>query len=145
MGSPKQKYFPLTGGLDLVTSPIKVKPGRLLASKNYEQGILGGYTRIEGNERTDGQPLPSEASYWILNFDAGGLVEVVTGMDLVGQTSGAIGCVLSVTLSTGSWPGGDAAGQARIFNVSGTFTDDELVSFIGILDGLNSGFSGGFA
>lgn len=145
MGRPQQKYFPFKGGLDLVTSPLKVDPGALRSVRNYEQGLLGGYTRIEGYERVNGQPLPSEASYWTLDFDAGGLTDILAGMYIVGQSSGAVGIILSVTVTGGTWSGSDAAGEVRIYNVSGAFQDNEAISFIGVDDGLDSGFSGGFA
>jgi hypothetical protein len=49
----------LQGGLDLETPALTVEPGRMLACKNFEVNTLGGYTRIEGYERYDGQPEPS--------------------------------------------------------------------------------------
>lgn len=49
----------LEGGLDLETPALTVRPGRMLACKNHEVDTLGGYTRIEGYERYDGQPEPS--------------------------------------------------------------------------------------
>lgn len=48
----------LKGGLDLETPALTVEPGRMLACKNFEVDTLGGYTRIEGYERYDGQPEP---------------------------------------------------------------------------------------
>ena len=145
MGRPQQKYFPLIGGLDQVTSPLKVEPGKLIAVSNYEQGILGGYTRIQGLERTDGQALSSEMSYWLLNFDAGGPTELVDDMIITGQTSGAKGATLLVTLESGTWAGNDAAGFLVLYKVTGTFQDNEVISVTGADDGLDPGFSGGFA
>jgi len=145
MGRPQQKYFAFKGGLDLVTSPMRVDPGTLRSVRNYEQGLLGGYTRIEGYERIDGQPLPSEGNYWTLGFDSGGLTDILAGMRIVGQTSGAVGIILSVTVSSGAWAGSDAAGEVRIYNLSGTFQDNEAISFIRVGDGLDSVLSGGFS
>lgn len=142
---PTEKYFPLTGGLDLVTPPLSMKPGRLILCKNYEQSLLGGYTRIEGFERVDGRPLPSEASYWTLNFDTGGPAALVEGMRCVGETSGARGEVLSVILSSGSWAGNDAAGEVILYNVSGVFSDNEVIAITGTDPGFDQGFSGGFS
>jgi len=143
--TPTEKYFPLVGGVDLVTPPITMKPGRLILCKNYEQGVVGGYSRIQGFERTDGSYLPSEASYWTLNFDAGGPTALVEGMLAVGETSGATGEVLSVTLTSGSWAGNDAAGEVVLYKVSGTFTDDEVIAITGANPGFDQGFSGGFS
>ena len=145
MARTKQKYFPLEGGLDLVTSPLKVNPGRLLAVSNYEQGILGGYTRIEGLERTDGQSLASAMSYWVLNFDTGGPVEITDDMRFLGQTSGATGVVLAVSLTSGTWAGNDAAGTVILYKVSGTFQDNEVISITGDDHAFDAGFDQGFA
>lgn len=145
MGRPQQKYFPLIGGLDQVTSPLKVEPGKLLAVSNYEQGILGGYTRIQGFERTDGQPLPSEMSYWILNFDGGGPVEITDHMKIYGRTSGATGSPLITTKESGTWAGNNAAGFLVLYKVVGEFQDNEEIAVIGADDGFDPGFSGGFA
>ena len=67
----RTQHFPLVGGEDLVTPPISKKPGRLLYSNNYEPGKAGGYARIEGYERFDGRPKPSEASITAFKFDLG--------------------------------------------------------------------------
>lgn len=65
-------YFPFDGGLNLVDPPIKLRPGHLLAGKNYEVGVRGGYRSIRGYERFDGRLAPSEAVYWVLHYkDAG--------------------------------------------------------------------------
>jgi hypothetical protein len=145
MSPTKQEYFPLVGGLDQVTSAINIEPGKLIAVSNYEQSILGGYTRIQGFERYDGDGLPSEMSYWLMGFDTGGTVELTADMHIVGQTSGATGIIVSVSLGSGSWAGGDAAGEIVIYRVTGTFQDDESVSFINVDDGFDAGFSGGYA
>lgn len=47
------------GGLDLITPPIGVKAGRLLACKNYEVARQRGYSRMDGYEKYDGGPSPS--------------------------------------------------------------------------------------
>jgi len=61
--SPSQTtYYSLVGGLDQVTPPLSIQPGRVMSSKNYEQYVEGGYRRIDGYERFDGQDKPSEAA-----------------------------------------------------------------------------------
>ena len=55
----REAQIVLQGGLDLETPALTVSPGRMLACKNFEVNTLGGYTRIEGYERFDGQPQPS--------------------------------------------------------------------------------------
>lgn len=56
----------MQGGLDYETPALSVMPGRMLSCKNYEVDTLGGYTRIQGYERYDGQASPTES----LNKDA---------------------------------------------------------------------------
>lgn len=55
------------GGLNLVDPPIMMKPGHLLGCKNYEPGVRGGYSRVEGYERFDGRASPTRADYWALS------------------------------------------------------------------------------
>jgi hypothetical protein len=50
----------MRGGLDLVTPPVAMPPGRLVAAVNYESDVAG-YRRIGGYERFDGRPPPSAA------------------------------------------------------------------------------------
>jgi hypothetical protein len=120
----KIEYFPLEGGEDLATPTLSVKPGRLRFSLNYECDRYGRYRRVDGYERFDGNPKPSEASYWVLDFDAGES-EISVEDTVEGGTSGATGEALVVEVESGSWAGSDAAGYLILFNVSGTFQDNE--------------------
>ena len=138
------KHFPLQGGLNEVTPPLSLKGGELFGVSNYEPGAKGGYRRIDGYERLDGQPAPSEASYWILNFDAGDIVEPSVTAQCFGDTSGAKGEVGNVVLESGTWAGSDAAGYLILYGVIGAFIDDEPLSFTGAGDGFDTGFSSGF-
>lgn len=119
----RQQTVQLVGGLDLVTPAIAVREGRCIAALNYESEARG-YRRVEGYERLDGQPKPSEASYWILNFDFGEL-EIAEDDTLTGVTSGATAIVLATVVESGTWAGGDAAGYVAVYNLSGTFINDE--------------------
>ena len=49
----------MAGGLDLVTQPISMPPGKAISASNYEPDVAG-YTSSGGFERFDGQPRPSE-------------------------------------------------------------------------------------
>lgn len=119
----RQQTVQLVGGLDLVTPAIAVREGRCIAALNYESEARG-YRRVEGYERFDGQPKPSEASYWILPFDAGDTV--VSEDDVItGATSGATGSVLAVVIESGATASSDAAGFFALHNVVGTFQDNE--------------------
>lgn len=120
---PQQTYFfPLGGGLDLITPPIRMPPGRAIGAVNYEAGPKG-YRRIDGFERFDGQPKPSAASYWVLNFDAGS-AEISEGDTVTDGTSGATGVALiDGVVESGTYGGSDAAGYLVLTAVSGTFGD----------------------
>jgi len=48
----------MMGGLDLVTAPIVMDPGKAIAASNYEPDV-NGYTSHGGFERYDGRPSPS--------------------------------------------------------------------------------------
>lgn len=60
--------FAFEGGLNLVDPPLKVLPGHLIGAKNYEPGVRGGYSRVDGYERFDGRPSPTRADYWTLEI-----------------------------------------------------------------------------
>lgn len=119
-------YFPLAGGLDLATPPLRMPPGTLIDAINYECHPEGGYKRLQGYERFNGKPKPSEASYWLLYFDTG-TAEMSAGNTVTGGTSAATGEVLDVAVESGSWIGGDAAGYLVLFNVDGDFVDSENI------------------
>ena len=121
----KTSYWPFEGGLDLRTPNIEMKPGRLLGSQNYEIGISEGYRRIDGYERFSGLDKPSDASYWILDFDVGD-TEVTAGQTVEGGTSAATGiAVIDGVLESGTYAGGDAVGYLVLYDVTGTFQDNE--------------------
>lgn len=100
MSLPKvsQEYFPLGGGLDLVTPQIALKPGMLFDCMNYEPEISGGYSRIDGFERFDGRTSPTSAAYWILMATITGTLAV--GNTITGLTSGATAKILLISGST---------------------------------------------
>ena len=90
----ESQYFPLAGGLDLVTPQISLSPGKLFGAQNYEPEISGGYSRIDGFERYDGRTKPSDASYWVMTATITGTIAV--GNTVTGLASSATGKVLSV-------------------------------------------------
>lgn len=60
----------------------------------------------------------------IIPFD-GGSNEIKVGDVVTGHTSGATGVVTGISLQSGSWAGGDAAGYLDIKTKTGTFQNDE--------------------
>lgn len=111
-------YFPLGGGLDLMTPALSKKPGRVIDAQNYEPEISGGYRRINGYERYDGHASPTDTSYWVLPVTQTGTINV--GDTITGAVSGATGKVLVVDGSN------VIAGR-----VTGTFTASEGLTISG--------------
>lgn len=110
------EYFPFQGGLDLVTPPIAIKNGVVRDALNFECNINGGYTRIQGYERFDGQASPSDASYTILEASITGAW--AAGNTLTGLTSGATG-VITTAVTSG------ATTYFVLTKIVGTFQDAE--------------------
>ena len=54
------QFFPMDGGENQVDPVITTRAGELHSSLNYENRKNGGYRRIDGFERFDGRPKPSE-------------------------------------------------------------------------------------
>lgn len=61
-----------------------------------------------------------------LAFTSGGTTEIVPGDWIVGATSAARAEVVLVTLTSGTWAGGDAAGTFRIRSQNGTFQSENV-------------------
>lgn len=137
---PVVQSFGLQGGQDLITPPIQMPPGRVIAGINYEPHPRG-YRRIDGHERIDGRPRPSQQSYWILNFD-GGSAAVSEDDVVTGATSGATGrAVVDGVVLTGTTGGGDAAGYLVLTQVTGQFEDNEALQVsaanVAVADGID--------
>jgi hypothetical protein len=108
-------YYQLKGGLDLVTPPIAIDPGRCFDAQNYEPVTVGGYRRLDGFERFDGRPKPSDASYWLIDVNITGALAV--GNTVTGVTSAATGKVLAI-----------GTDELVLGRVSGTFVSGEVLN-----------------
>lgn len=63
--------IPIDGGLDLVTPPVSVSPGRLQACKNFEVALNQGIKTVDGFERFDGGSSPSSAvRLWLCDVNS---------------------------------------------------------------------------
>lgn len=80
----RHKVVMLDGGLDLVTPPLFVEPGRLVDCLNYECVDKVGYKKIEGFERYDGGPSTAITSGYYLLIDR----DVHTTLALLGTATG---------------------------------------------------------
>jgi len=56
----QSKYIKFGGGLDQQTAVMSMNPGKLLAAKNLECKIEGGYARIQGYAKFDSDEVPGE-------------------------------------------------------------------------------------
>lgn len=63
---------------------------------------------------------------YTLAFTSGGTYEIIPGDTVTGATSGATARVVSISLSSGTWAGGDAAGTFTLDTVVGTFVAENL-------------------
>ncbi len=61
-----------------------------------------------------------------LAFTSGGTTTIVVGDIIIGATSGAYARVIEVTLASGTWAGGDAAGTFKICSQVGTFQSENI-------------------
>lgn len=119
----KRDVIPLIGGVDSVTTPVLVSPGRLLSAQNFEPDIYGGYRRMYGIERYDGRPSPSSAIYYVATITVTGTISV--GDTITGVTSGKTAIVIASTSAT----------ERIVTKVSGTFTNGENLNVGGVAQG----------
>jgi hypothetical protein len=125
--SLKSDYLALTYGLDEQSSLTSPQRGRLIGCENYELTFgETGYLRTLGYERFDGRAAPSDATYYIVPFDAGGTTAIAAG-DTITTGTGS-GIVLRVSVTTGSWAGSDASGNLYVTAYTGTITNDQVIS-----------------
>lgn len=59
------------GGLDLTTPSLRLQPGALRDALNFEVAPFGGYRRVDGYERFDGQTSPSDATFTLVQMTPG--------------------------------------------------------------------------
>jgi hypothetical protein len=92
----KPEQVRLGGGLDLISPPGLAAPGTCRFAFNYEAEFGGGYRRIGGFERYDGQPRPSLAEYVVLEAEDG-FTGLTPGAQVEGEVSGASGKIIWVS------------------------------------------------
>ncbi len=129
--------FAFGGGMDEVTQPLAIDPGRVIATLNHE-ALDSGYGRIHGFERFDGRTGPTDFPFYLLGFD-GGVGAITAGQTITGQTSGATGVVLvDVTLATGAWDG-TGTGTIGFRTLTGNFVADENIRVGGVTKAVSTG------
>lgn len=112
------KVVKLEGGLDIETPVQSLPPGTLRESLNYECSLSGGYGRIEGYERFDGQPSPAAAEYDAILLQTGHTASV--GQAVEGTVSGATAVIVELD-----------GNIARFTKAVGTFSVGEYLEVSG--------------
>ena len=121
----------LKGGLDLASTLLNKSPGAAIGLVNFEPELEGGYRRINGIERLDGRPAPSDAAYYTVEVADGSGIAV--GATLTGASSAATskvvikdGNVLGVTALVGSYTLGETANGTTITEVQLLAGQDDI-------------------
>jgi hypothetical protein len=110
-----------TGTIETGAGNISITSG--VATLTVEQtGNIGAGVCIEYNS------LKAFICPNRIGFDSGGTTELKRDTKIIGATSGAIGIVRAVELTSGTWAGGDAAGWIYFESITGTFQNDENIN-----------------
>jgi len=112
----KTQFIPFAGGLDTDTPAISKRDGTCREAQNFECSINGGYSRVAGYERFDGQAAPSDAAYAVLGVTVTGSFAV--GNTITGVDSTATGVIVAVPDST----------SLVITKITGTFNSSEVLN-----------------
>jgi hypothetical protein len=159
----QSKYFPFTGGINLVDPALSISPGECVSADNFEVDIRGRYQRLDGYERADGQTLPSNIVYYRMPFtigkslfeqfgsdyNIGFLLNIPSPGDLIkGQTTGAVGVILQVEIegiesgsNGGSFSNDNAQGYIYYSVVSGQFQIGETINIFNADSAYGSAFN----
>lgn len=128
---------PIDGGLDLVTPPVSVMPGRMQDCENFEVALNQGAKSIDGYERFDGGPSPSaSARLWLVTVNG---LDVDKHDRLVNQyfVSGEVqfgynyrGVFTGSVLGTIVFTSATSATTGNIYFVTGTRNDSQILTNI---------------
>ena len=116
MSPVRYRAFTLQGGYDLSTPSLTLKPGAFRTGQNFTISSTGGYSRIGGYERYDGQAKPSNAEYVAVQVVSFTNIPSV-GQTLTQATSGATGYIILV-----------GANFLVLTKVTGTFDETHAVA-----------------
>ena len=113
---PQVEEFEKIYNKNVCTMPIKIEGVLAYGLNDYSvmaEAMLGDIIEnIQGTE-------------WILPYTTGS-TEIEVGDTITGATSAATAYVCGITLGTGTWLGGDAAGNLTLRRLSGTFSAENL-------------------
>jgi len=114
----RNKIISLGGGLNLESPHLSIQEGQVIESENFEVDLNGGYSRIQGYERLDGRPKPSDAVWYLLTVDdaSGVSTGAITGSDS-GATANVViidGNDLGITNLVGNFNTSDTFSGATV-------------------------------
>lgn len=98
-------FFAFEGGTDNTTPAMRMPPGMVIGSQNYEPSSNGGYARMKGYERFDGRTRPSSATY--------------TNIACTLSITPAVGALVTIGAATGYFVAA-VTGGCTLTGVSGT-------------------------
>lgn len=85
----------LKGGLDQITPALSLRAGHVVDAINFECAVQGGYSRVKGYQRYDGQTALDNAAYQVVSTTT--LTQtLIVGNGIGGQTSAANGLIIDV-------------------------------------------------
>jgi len=114
---PGQEESARQYGNDIRTMPIQVEALALFADEN--PSVL--------SEKMLGDLIECMCGItWTLPFTSGGPFQIQAGHLIEGNDSGAVGYVAGVTLASGAWETGDAAGTLTLRRLKGDFQAETL-------------------
>jgi len=134
--SPRLDIVPLAGGVDQVTTPVLVEPGKLITCSNFEPDINGGYRRMGGFERFDGRQSPTDADYTYVTTNSSlisvGDTVATAGLTASGYVLFVSGSDIAVSMTAGTFApnddlyvGATLVGQALRVSVNAAETVDD--------------------
>lgn len=132
MAPVKYDITVLKGGLDQLTPTLQLGPGACRDAMNFECATTGGYSRIGGYERFDGQTKPSDGTYALVQVSS--FVNTPTvGQTLTGGTSLATGKIVEINTPE----------KYMVLSLlTGSFQDGEIVSVGATMIGLTVPLTG---
>lgn len=133
---PRLDIVPLAGGVDQVTTPVMVEPGKLITCSNFEPDINGGYRRMGGFERFDGKQSPTDADYTYVTTNSAlisvGDTVATAGLTASGYVLFVSGSDIAVSMTAGTFApnddlyvGATLVGQVLTVSVNAAETVDD--------------------
>jgi hypothetical protein len=84
----RTEYFPFKGGLNTEEPALSIEAGELINARNYEVAVSGGYRRIDGYERFDGHPKPSDLNRYEYDTESAWITALEARRSAIGAVPG---------------------------------------------------------